>query len=96
MMTDKSQQFISEKWKLTRKTVDTEYEITLTDNQWELLVRYLGKYEDTDEAYHELHELVSDLDSLEVFDKDYKEAWLKAHGNAYPIDKLGNNVEENN
>jgi hypothetical protein len=94
-MTDPAEQFISDKWALTRKTVDTEYEITLTDKQWELLVQYLGKYEDTDEAYHELHDLVSDIDNLEAFDKAYKESWIKEHGNAYPIDKLGNNVEEN-
>lgn len=82
-MIDPSEQFISEKWSLTRKTVDTEYEITLTDRQWELLVQYLGEYEDNDEAYHELHELVSDLDGLEEFDKEYKARWFEVHGKTY-------------
>jgi hypothetical protein len=82
-MTDPAEQFISDKWALTRKTVDTEYGITLTDKQWDLLVQYLGKYEDTDEAYHELHDLVSDIDGLEAFDKQYKDKWFEIHGKTY-------------
>jgi hypothetical protein len=82
-MTNPAEQFISDKWALTRKTVDTEYGITLTDKQWDLLVQYLGKYEDTDEAYHELHDLVSDIDGLEAFDKQYKDKWLEVHGKTY-------------
>jgi antirestriction protein len=93
-MKDKAEQFISNKWQLSRKTIETEYETILTDSQWDLLVEYLKKYDETEEAYAELHELISDIEGLEYFDKEYKEAWLVAQGNPYPINKLGQNVEE--
>jgi hypothetical protein len=96
MMTDKTQQFISDKWKLSRADIDEVYEVSLTDRQWELLVQYLGKYDESSESRKELYEIMADLDGLEKFDKDYQESWLEFHGNPYPFDKFGNNVEENN
>ena len=93
-MTNPAEQFISDKWKLSRADIDEVYEAKLTDRQWELLVQYLDKYEDKPESHEELYQIMADLDGLEKFDKDYEKSWQEFHGNAYPINKLGENVEE--
>jgi hypothetical protein len=94
-MTDPAEQFLGNNWKLSRAGIDEVYEVSLTDRQWELLVQYLGKYSDNPESHAELYEIMADFDGLEKFDKDYQESWLEFHGNPYPFDKFGKNVEEN-
>jgi 5-bromo-4-chloroindolyl phosphate hydrolysis protein len=96
MMTDKSEQFISDKWQLSRADIDEVYEVKLTDRQWKLIVQYLDEYEDNSESHKELYEIMADLDGLEKFDKDYEKSWQEFHGNPYPFTKDGVNVEEDN
>jgi len=81
----------------TRESIDEYYEIALTDKQWELLVEYASN---PDPDYETTADLVADfvnkIDLLESASDEYEKIWLQTHGNPYPFDKDGNNVEESN
>jgi hypothetical protein len=95
-MIDKSKQMVGLKWKdpVSRQWIEDTYPTQFTDEQWEIFVDYCEKATSEEEFDEDFTYAVYNIKELEQNLKDYHKVWLEIHGNPYPFDKDGNNVEE--
>ncbi len=83
MMTDKTQQFISDKWQLSRHSLEIAYGKKFTDNQWRILCEYCGEIEDETEFDQEVDEIISTIEQVEKFDTSYRQRLIDKHGKTW-------------
>jgi hypothetical protein len=98
-MVDKSKQMVGLSWYnfISRQWIEEiKSEAKLwTDEQWEVFVDYCENSTTEEEFDENFAYALHNFPELEKNLKLYEEAWLVEHGNPYPLDKDGNNTQEN-
>jgi hypothetical protein len=88
--------------KYSKESIDDYYVLNgslqaeLTDEEWNALVSWCSHLDEDEVLEEKLLDGIVNIDEITYISQLVEKGWLEEHGNPYPFDKDGNNVEESN